>query len=170
MAFWIYTTELTAETATYQRQRTLRLAGVDGLIAGYLRFHRSAEMPWRWQLDAQTLSQLATPGTGWKGTEVLFQSFDEASNQFQLYRVLGINGQSQSMDTDLVFTLCHLHQAPNEEDLAHFARPRPLDERQMLEALGLSGGLRGGKYRWTSPKMNIGAAVIPSATPEPAHT
>ncbi|KAF0094525.1 MAG: hypothetical protein E1N59_1830 [Puniceicoccaceae bacterium 5H] len=168
MAFWIYQRQDTTETVSFRRQRMIRLSGEEGIIAGFLRFHAQADSPWSWELPAGPLRQLATPGTGWKETEVVIELKDRTTGVYHLHRIVGLHGHSDTRDTDLVLTLCSLYQAKDRDALEAFEVPLPMDERRMLEALGLTGGLSGGTFHWCAPKMNIGAAIMPPAHRAPA--
>ncbi|MFP4352718.1 MAG: hypothetical protein ACLFRP_07960 [Puniceicoccaceae bacterium] len=163
MAFWLYS----KNGSSYGRIRSVRLAGKDGLLAGYLRDHRSAETPFTWELDSAGLVRRIDPALAPEEHVILIDMLPESFTEVSLYRVISLRGVSEYDESDLALACKLLHQGRCPGTAGEFKEAFHSDavesERQMIEAFRLTGGVSDGTYLWAKPGMDIGAAICPSA-------
>jgi len=162
MSFWIYRKKGPA----YERAARLKLSGEDGALATFLQALDDEESPVAWEVSGAVILALAAPELDPAEHVVLLDLQGESLLEVCLQQVVGIKGVSHVDETDLVIATEVVFQGsapvcPEDFKKAFVADVLP-DQTQQIEALGLSGGTRQGKYRWTKPKMDIGAAVYPA--------
>ncbi len=159
MGFWIY--EKRGES--YTRVCSVKLTGEDGLIAKYLKQNSEVDTPFSWKLGMDEIVGLVDPGLDPKEHVLVIDMLPEELLAVSLYRVSAIQGCSEFDDTDLVLACKILYQGRNNVLASEFKEAFLADgsqgDRQLLEALRLTGGTQEGSYIWTKPKMDIGAAV-----------
>lgn len=162
MSFWIYEKKNDA----FERICRLKLTGTEGLLAVYLSGYSESETPFQWTLSSPEIIPLANPQLDPLKHIIVVDLMPESFIQRCLYRVIRIQGTSEFDESDVVLACKVLYQG---EALESTAGAEPIvpdisqpNDRQMLEAMRLTGGLNGGTYFWARPKMDIGAAVCPS--------
>lgn len=169
MSFWIYKTD----GARALRLSPVRLTGLTGLLAQFLREHAREETPFTWQLLSQDIIALAAPELDPARHLVVIDLLPESFTEICLYRVTHLQGVSEVDETELVVAFKILAQGPAQRS-AEIARLDvelgTIDEgRNLLEAFRLTGGTMSGRYAWARPKMDIGAAVCAKPVYAPTH-
>ncbi|MBC2592940.1 hypothetical protein H5P28_01580 [Ruficoccus amylovorans] len=159
MSFWLYH----CENNHYTRLGPVKLTGEDGLLARYLLQHTSADTPYTWNLINKDLIPLIDPKLPADTHLIVLDMLPESLTEVSLHRVFAIQGSSEEDSSDVVLACKILYQGSpgslGQTFKDDFSCEPPADNRQMLEALGLTGGIAGGRFRWSRPKMNIGATV-----------
>ncbi|MDQ8203648.1 hypothetical protein [Pelagicoccus sp. SDUM812003] len=91
---------------------------------------------------------------------------DPKANLVSLCFVTTIRGQSLDEHSDVVLMCRPLFQESVQGNAEAYKEAVevawPFDKREDFETLGLKGGVRGGSFFWTQPKMNIGGAIFSS--------
>lgn len=169
MSFALYRIENHIDTYSYTRIQSLCFTGKEGILARFLQANRGEDTPFAWNLSGPALITAVAPDVDPEAHEVILDMLPEGLVEACLYRVHGIQGSSDEDHTDLALNCQPLYQGrirvAATEFKAAFHLPISNDRRQMLEALGLTGGLRSGNYFWTRPKMNLGAAIYSAPAP-----
>lgn len=167
MSFYIYRKTTDRAGMHYERISALKFTGPEGLFARYLRDYRGEDTPFTWILTEDALLRLGGIDTGAEYHCILTDLMPEALLQVCIYRLHSIRGVSQYDESDLALCLNPWFEGSTPGNASDFRRRFTLScqpgTQQMLEALSLTGGLNAGTYRWSAPKMNLGAAVRPAA-------
>lgn len=162
MSFWIY--EVMGDHAC--RVAPLKLTGAGGLLAAFLADYKAEDTPYAWQLTWRDLLALHNPELDVQRHLVAIDLMPESFTKVCLYRLMRIQGSSDVDESDVVLAFKVLYEEPVNEPADSVRKKVPLlghdHERQMLEALRLTGGTVSGNYYWAKPKMDIGAAVCPA--------
>lgn len=165
MSFWIYSRSGDA----YTRECSVKLTGEDGAIARYLKTHGEADTPFVWRLSIPEIIRLVDASLDPERHELVIDMLPEELLAVSLYRVTAIQGSSEVDDTDLVLACKILYQGRQNVLASEFKRAfvanSSKSDRQLLEALRISGGTCEGSYLWSKPKMDIGAAICPEEIP-----
>lgn len=144
----------------------LKLTGQSGLLASYLGRHARVETPWAWQLPAREIMALERPDLDPGCHCITIDLMPESLFEVCLYRLTFLQGVSETDESDVVLASRALFQGRAERAAPDFKRAfdliEPEGDRQMMEALRLTGGTLKGRYFWAKPKMDIGAAVCPA--------
>lgn len=161
MSFHLYTRTETSTGLRYELAGDLKLSGSRGLLAGFLQAHASEETPWSWSIPASRLLE------GMKSEpdryEILLDLSEPGEGPRILHRLVGLRGSSGMEVTDLVLVLRPLNEGPCSANGGSAVEVSlPLSQTEWLESLGLTGGTCRGAYRWSTPRMNIGAAIYPA--------
>ena len=159
MSFWLYHCEGTR----YTQLGPVKLTGPGGVLARYLTRHKDVDTPFTWSLMNKELIPLIDAALDPEKHLIVLDMLPESLTEVSLHRVFAIQGSSEEDESDVVLACKILFQgavntAPSSFKETFACEP-PADNRQMLEALGLTGGTVAGRYRWTRPKMDIGATV-----------
>lgn len=164
MSFFLYH----KSKQTYTQLAPITLAGVDGLIARYLRTLSTSDTPVAWELTTPKILRLIDPELPASEHEILVDMLPEEMTEVCLYKVTAIKGSSEIDESDLVLAFKVLTQGKTDVSSSEYKKffklETPESDRQMLEAFRITGGTEQGSYRWAAPKMNIGAAVCPAST------
>ncbi len=159
MSFWLYH----HENHHYTQLGPVRLTGVEGLLARYLTQHIQEDAPYAWSLTNKDLIPLVDASLDPDKNLIVLDMLPESLTEVSLHRVFAIQGSSEEDESDVVLACKILYQGspncPSSAFKQDFTCEPPADNRQMLEALRLTGGIAGGKFRWSKPKMDIGATV-----------
>ncbi len=151
---------------TYTRIQPITLTGADGLIARFLQSQSDVETPYAWDLTTEKLVELIDPSLCPNCHEIVLDMLPEEMIEVCLYKVTAIRGSSDLDESDLVLAFKVLFQGRTGVSSSEYKKEFTLENegnnRQMLEAFRLTGGIQKGSYRWAAPKMNIGAAVCPA--------
>lgn len=161
MSFGIFRKTETQSGVGFERIADLSLTGEDGIFARWLAGFREADTPFEWVLDVATVIALAGIDASEEEVVVLLDLSDGA--QVSLNLVRGFRGASDEDSSDLVVNCTPLEGAEKRGN--RIEMDGLIGRGEWLEALGLSGGTRGGRYFWRAPKMDIGAAVRPASAP-----
>lgn len=171
MSFWLYRKSTSKDVCSFERVAEVRLTSPTGMLATFIKEHDEANSPVTWDLpDIELISRLV-PGESPTSYALILDLLPEDVMHAQLHLLVAIRGSSDTDHTDLVLVCRPLFEGRTPELSTDFKQsfsiPLPLDQREMIEALGLSGGTTGGRYFWAQPGMNIGAAVMPSRSSFP---
>ena len=132
--------------ATKDDRIPLALTGDEGLIARYLSRFTDVDTPFSWVLSGEDLrKELALLEASPESRVILTMKTDKGETE---HEVLALRGQSEEEHTELVLV-----------GRTEVADPSDQRKGEWVEALALTGGTQGGRYFWTRPKMDIGAAV-----------
>ncbi len=152
MSFWKGTS---LGNGTLTRLEPLRLSGEDGLIARYIATLQP-EHTSRWRLDASGfLLAIREPD----GLLLFRPSQSPGMDGEEYYHIRWLQGTCEEKQTDIVLEyiprLLRFIGADTYEII-------PAEERSpfLCEAISLSGGTRGGTWRWMPPPIKIGAVVV----------
>lgn len=163
MAFWLYS----HSNDTYKREQPVKLTGKNGLIASYLQSNAGEDTPFAWQLDKADIIRLIDPQLDPTQHELVIDMLPESFTEVSLLRVTTLRGVSEFDESDMVMACKILQQGRTpctaETFKASFKRTTIPSSRQSVEAFHLTGGVATGTYYWSKPKMDIGAAICPSA-------
>ncbi len=158
MSFWIYKIE--GETAT--RHQGFKLTGRNGILADYLRAYEMEETPCSWQLTNAQLLERIDPTLDASHFIIVIDLLPESFTEACLYRVTNIQGSSEVDESDVVIACKVLYQGAATGCGDKVPVTTQDNDRQLLEAMRLTGGTMSGNYFWAKPKMDIGAAVCPA--------
>ena len=160
MGFILYKKEVGSKSATFTRVRKLSLIGGEGAMTEWLRAQTDAELPMKWQLGGADLLKAMAPDLDPATHVVVLDMMPGRMAGVSLCEVAMFAGYSDSDETDMVVSMREISGMeailPAGES---FTAPLKQDEPGLIESLGITGGTKGGSYRWCAPKMNIGAAV-----------
>ena len=132
--------------STKEDRIPLTLTGEEGLIARYLSRFGQEETPYSWVLSGEALhKELDLPEASPESRVILTMKTDKGETE---HEILALRGQSEEEHTELVL-VCRT-EVDDETDQR---------KGEWVEAVALTGGTQGGRYFWTRPKMDIGAAV-----------
>lgn len=141
----------------------VRLTGNDGVLARHLTGHKEADTPYAWRLGNEELIRLVDPSLDPLSNIIVLDLLPESFFEACLYQVTTIQGCSEIDSSDVVLACQVLYQGEIDQHSETFKRDfeaqPPGAHRQLLEAMRLTGGTSEGNYFWSSPKMDIGAAV-----------
>ncbi|QYY35365.1 hypothetical protein [Ruficoccus sp. ZRK36] len=159
MSFWLYK----CDGSNYTQLAPVKLTGPEGILARYLQSKSEENTPFTWSLLNKDIVALIDPELDASTHLVVLDMLPEHLVEVSLHRVYAIQGSSEEDTSDVVLACKILFQGLANKTSSTFKEAfecdPPADNRQMLEALGLSGGTAGGRYHWTKPKMDIGATV-----------
>jgi len=161
MAFLIYSKTVTGDKIRYERIKSIRLAGPEGLIARHVR-SLPTEQCVAWKLDADALHRLA--GAAGENIALLFDATTTDANTVCLYELTCLHGSCEDTSTNLALDF----NIVVDRDLAGFLpgstalfEAPPTETPKLLrEILALTGGPRGGDWRWGASSMQLGATVV----------
>jgi len=161
MCFWIYNRSET----TCQRVTSLKLAGREGPLAGFLTEDRSAGSPYHWKLRGPEIIQRSSPHLPSEHHLLVLDMMPNESTSVCLYEIQVIQGFSEYDETDLVLGCKVLYERrgiPNSDTAKSRFETVGGSKKDGLifEPLRLTGGTREGQYRWARPKMDIGATIF----------
>lgn len=164
MPFYNYRFSENNGMRAYCRGHEVKLTGTEGILARYLKSLPSkGEDRVSWALSGLQIAQLACPDCENTSKELFLDLYPEGFTEVALHRVERIVGVSEEDWTDAVIVtrpvLVGAVGGLAEETRKAFAVELPFPGREMMEAFGIQGGFAKGNYKWTKPKMNIGAAV-----------
>lgn len=149
---------------TYSRGKAVCFTGKEGVFARFLQPNAEADTPFDWRMGPAELNKCT--GAESPDTELFFDMEPEGLFARSLCRVVRISGQSMDDETDMVLVMQPVFppeaSVENNQYKHSFTTPSTKGGKTALEAIGLTGGLRRGNYRWVAPKMNIGAAIQPA--------
>ncbi len=164
MAFWLYS----KNGSRFERKQPIKLTGKEGLLARFLTRNRDVETPFAWELRPADIIQLIDGDLNVENHAILIDMLPEALAQVSLYRLTSVQGASEYDESDLVLACKMLYQGKCNSTASDFKEcflcETSESDRQMVEALRLTGGVATGTYLWAKPKMDIGAAICPPST------
>ena len=157
MCFYLYAC---SESNLHTRIGPLKLTGPDGILATYIQSLDTSEVTLDWELLPDEIARLSEQYESGTRYAAVLDMLPKSRNEVCLYRVVCIRGTSREDETDLVLACDPLHEALYNPQERECFTPAPGGrQRQLLEAMRLTGGTAGGQYLWARPKMDIGAAV-----------
>lgn len=161
MAFLSYNKIVAEESIHYERISPLKLGGPDGLIARHVK-SLPAEQTSAWKLDAAGLLRLA--GAAGENLAVLFDAARNDDTAVCLYELTRIHGSCRDTSTNLALdfnvVLDRELSGIRPQSAAAFDSPLAATPKILREILALSGGPRGGDWKWGASPMQLGATVV----------
>jgi len=162
VAFLTYKKTCIDGNVSYQRLKSLKLGGRDGLIAKHVKALNDEEHA-SWQLSATELLKLAGQADA-ETTAVLFDVTGEDSTSVCLYQLVQVHGSCRDTSTQLALDFTVVIDQEIGQDAAAYAKkfavPVPEKPRRLGETLSLSGGPGGGDWKWGTPPMQLGATIV----------
>ncbi len=164
MGFILYKVEQTGEGTRYTMQNRISAAGQGGVMARYLKSCAGGQYcPLKWQLSGKSLVAAFAPDVDAEAHAVVMDMMPERLAGASLCLVRSLAGYSDVDESDLVIVMRELFMTsspvkgvdPRQSFIAGDDSRTP----DLVESIGISGGLERGTYRWCAPKMNIGAAI-----------
>lgn len=161
MGFLIYKKTDAGSSVRYEKVKSLRLAGREGLIAKHVKTLPDNETQ-SWKLSASKLLEAA--GLDASSHAVLFDVTEKNATNVCLYELKRIHGSCQDMTTQLALDFSVLLDeevgAGAEARAAKFEFTPSAKPKVLGEMLALSGGPGGGDWKWDAPAMQLGATVV----------
>jgi hypothetical protein len=171
MAFLIYKKTTIGDLLRFERVKSLKLSGADGLIARHVK-SLPGEAAASWKLSTTGLLQLAGVPPGATDQTVLFDLGGGATSVC-LYELTGIHGSSRDTATQLALDFTVVIDREIDGDPAGFARkfgtPIPAKAKLLGETLALTGGPCGGDWKWGETAMNLGVTVVQAQAQAAPH-
>jgi len=156
MSFHLVTVNDTNAPSRATSIRNLRLGGPDGVVAKFVSgLGATAEAPW--QMPEEATVEMAG---GTSGYDVIFfrPGPDVAPDgSIEIYRLESLHGVSSSDRTDLV---CHFAPMIMRESGSGVWDLESCAQKTFCESISLTGGIKGGRWQWTTSPMTLGAAVV----------
>ncbi|MBL9134409.1 MAG: hypothetical protein JNK85_01010 [Verrucomicrobiales bacterium] len=163
MGFLIYERTHAGDGVCYSRIKPLKFGGRDGLIAQHVRTLTDAEAR-SWKLGAGQLLELAGEAKDSGTRSILFEIAGAESGSLCLYELLKVHGSSRDMSTQLALDFAVVLDQEVGDDAealaARFEIVPPAKPKLLGETLSLTGGTGGGSWKWSTPPMQLGAAIV----------
>jgi len=163
MAFLIYKKYGNAETIRYEQLQPLKLGGRDGLIAKHIKTLTGDQTP-SWKIGVSALLKLAGFAGAVDELAVLFDVAGKDASNVCLYELTRIHGSCADTSTQLALDFTVVVDQEIGDAAAAYVRsfeiPVPEKPRFLGETLALSGGPRGGDWKWVGTSLQLGATVV----------
>ena len=166
MGFSLYRCEQQVEKSQeiYDQPKRAIFSGAKGPIAAYVLSVCKAEGLSSWDLSELELIALLEPDCAPSRTAIIFESSSARSEHVTLYRLHSVHGRSTDDTTEMVFRFRSLFGNHPTSDPAffrlQFAASTLASSPHIYENLKLSGGLRGGTWKWMEIEQVLNAAMI----------
>ncbi len=164
MPFVVYNYQPGIHCCQYKRLKPIRLGGVDGPIARHARSLPAGAAEKGWELTALALTQLSDLDDSGIKPVVLFDATVDSPPfilLYQLHRICGITHSRQTyLSLELEVLVSHALDSHVEDFKSAFTVPDVQSGRRFREILQLGGGIDGGQWKWETPALNMGAAVV----------
>jgi hypothetical protein len=163
MGFILYKKEGSRDAMRYTLVRHLSIVGKTGSFTAWLRSNAKKASPFQWELSGETLVNALAPDVDAATHAIVMDMMPEKLAGASLCNVVSLAGSSEFEETDLVISMREISLVEVPACGTDIRKSFVCDARNktsgLIESMGVSGGIRGGSYRWCAPKMNIGAAV-----------
>jgi hypothetical protein len=163
MAFLICNKTPAGNSVRYERIKSLKLGGPDGLIARHVK-SLPANQSGAWKLDAPELASLA--GATGENLGVLFDAAPGDATTACVYELTLIHGSCRDRTTNLALdfnVVADRELAEFQPDFtATFEAPLEAAPKKLREILALTGGPEGGDWKWGESPIQLGATVVPA--------
>ena len=163
MAFLIYKKHLNGGAVRYEKVRSLKLGGRDGLVAQHVKTLSEDDLR-SWKLDAPSLLKLAGVAPAGDEHAVLFDVTGRDSTSVCLYELSRVHGSCRDTSTQLALDFAVVIDQEIGDDAAEFAKSfevtPPAKPKLLGETLSLTGGPGGGDWKWGAPPLQLGATVV----------
>jgi len=151
-----------------QPQRAI-FSGARGPVASYVLSVCKAEGLSSWELSELELIALLQTERDPTHTAIIFESSSAQSEHITLYRLQSVHGRSSADTTEMVFRFRSLFGNHPTSDPALFRQQFTVSTTasspHIYENLMLSGGLRGGTWKWMEIEQALNAAMISPLEP-----
>jgi hypothetical protein len=172
MAFLIYKKSPDGAAVRYEKIKTIKLAGANGLIAQHVKTLRGNDAA-KWKLEAAELLDLYGLPPNGDELAVLFDVTAPDAMNVCLYELLRIHGSSADYSTQLALDFSVVIDQLVDVETPEFAKDfkviLPIPPKLLGETLSLTGGANGGDWKWGGSAMQIGATVVQAAVPVQSH-
>ena len=163
MGFLLYKKEGCCDSTRYTLVRKMPMVGQSGALTTWLRSNSKATSPFSWELTGEKLVRAFAPDVAPATHTLVMDMMPEKLAGASLCNVVSIAGNSEHDETDIVIVMREISLVDMPAYGTDIRQSFICDSRvavsDLIESIGISGGTRGGTYRWCAPKMNIGAAV-----------
>jgi hypothetical protein len=164
MSFHIYRRRVNGADIHFEYRQFLRLGGAAGPIANQVKTLKGAALAEGWELETSTLLELAGVEEPSDDLAVLFDFSTDEPGAVCLYQLLRLGGFSSDRTTHLSLDFEVLINEtvflPVDQFKRSFTIPAKRPRKRHREILQLNGGPNGGDWKWVSPVMNLGAALV----------
>lgn len=163
MAFLIYKKTADGRIVRYEKIKSLKLSGRDGLIARHVQTLTDAETQ-SWKLDAAALLKLAGIAPPSDALAVLFDVTVHNATSVCLYELARIHGSCCDTSTQLALDFSVVIDREicgnAAEFVGKFEITPPAQPKLLGEMLALTGGPGGGDWKWDATSLQLGATVV----------
>lgn len=163
MAFLIYKKHVNGGTVRYEKIKSLKLGGRDGLVAQHVKTLTEDALR-SWKLDAPSLLKLAGVPSSGDELAVLFDLSGREGTSVCLYELSRIHGSCRDTSTQLALDFAVVIDQEIGDDPAEFVKTfevtPPAKPKLLGETLALSGGPGGGDWTWAGASLQLGATVV----------
>lgn len=163
MAFLIYKKHINDEIVHYEKVKSLKLGGRDGLVALHVKTLTDNEAR-SWKLDATSLLKLAGVASSGNELAILFDASGRDGASVCLYELSRIHGSCRDTSTQLALDFAVVVDQEVGDGAVDFAKKfevtLPAKPKLLGETLALSGGPGGGDWKWAGTSLQLGATVV----------
>lgn len=148
----------------YDIPERLILSGPSGAIASYVKSVYESTKEDEWTLGEMELAALAMPGQDISSAAIIIDTGLAQEGTVTLYRLASIRGKSGLDSTEMIFHFKGLLINHPVTDAKAFRESFEVDASQprkdIYENMQLSGGTRGGSWKWMEVEQILNAASV----------